>query len=712
MQETVSAPEDSHLPSLYADVIVPRHLPGPFTYAVPPRLRPVLEVGQLVLVPLGRSKVQGAVIALSRTLPHGLETGKLKEILDPVTGFGGGRIPPAMLQLARKVAEICVAPWGQCLRLVMPPVKARGNGGVRYGPVCKGREALTTTMRRFDGSLYGGDVDSRFTGTLVPGHWEKQVAEALKSRQPRRLLLQGTLEQRVSLLCSGVRRALTEGRAVLVIAGEAERAEWLASMIARDLTVRIACFHSGLSEGARGIVWEQALQNRLQVVVGTRSALFLPLAALGLIWIDRDEDSALKEPQEPRYYAPTVAWLRAQDEQALLLLSSPHLSIETIDRAESPDCILRQPVPSWSLTKIEVVDLRRQRQGTVLSPLLVEAVHEALGRGRRAVLFLNRKGYAGALVCRDCGQVPRCASCHVALVCYRHRARLSCSYCGTSAAIPHTCPTCAGSHLRLVGEGTERVEEEARRHFPSARIVRADGDMMQKPAQAAALWERVRSGEWDVLVGTQIVLREYMIPVVSVVGVVQADAAFNVTDFRAAERTYHQLLDAAALAISGNQAGRVIIQTYLPSHHAVQALAQHQEEIFASEERAHRTALGYPPAVHLIGLHVSGSTDRLVSEATIAWATMLHECADRRPHTPDIPSKIDSEASPRDLVVLGPVAPPVQRLQGRYRRQILVKSSRWEVGLAAVRETVGRLERVYPAHAVKFDVDVDPVEMW
>jgi primosomal protein N' (replication factor Y) len=269
-------------------------------------------------------------------------------------------------------------------------------------------------------------------------------------------------------------------------------------------------------------------------------------------------------------------------------------------------------------------------------------------------------------------------------------------------AIPVTCSSCAGHSLRMVGGGTERVEEEVRRLYPDARVIRADGDTMRKPAQAAVLWKSIKDGQWDVLIGTQRVLRDHAVPLVGLVGAVQADASLSLPDFRAAERTYHLLRDAVGLARASNEGGRVIIQSYLPSHHAIRAVVQQDESIFTSEEFAHRAALGYPPAVHLIALQVAGIKEGLVQEAALAWAGRL-----RAFFTSPVIA-----ANHSDVVVLGPVSPPVPRLHGRHRRQILVKSPMREQGVQAVRESIGHLEQTYRARAVKFDIDVDPVEMW
>jgi len=268
--------------------------------------------------------------------------------------------------------------------------------------------------------------------------------------------------------------------------------------------------------------------------------------------------------------------------------------------------------------------------------------------------------------------------------------------------------------MQLIGEGTERVEEDAKRLFPHAAVIRLDGDTMRRPAQANALWRRVEQGEWDIIVGTQLLLRRGPLPTMGLVGIVQADAGLSVPDCRSAERTYHTLLDAVSLADPAEAGGQVIVQTYLPSHHAIQAVAQNDESIFLSEELSHRTALGYPPAVYLIALLVSGTNEKMVRAAATDWVIRLTACPSQSVagQTATAPSTPQSIGRLERLTVLGPVPSPVPRLRGRYRWQILVKSSEREARLEVVRITVKEMERTYQRRAIKFDVDVDPIEMW
>lgn len=749
--------------TLYADVIVPRHLEGPFTYLVPSRLQPSLRIGQLVLVPFGRSMVQGAVVSLANRPPHGFETTRLKEISNLLSDDVSSDLPAALFELSKWVAEQYVAPWGQCLRLVLPPTVNPTRRLLRYRSTQPGRIALAlqqtcsqevrSILAQLESSPSGlprsriehrqsheykaalqwlltegwiveeesprqGTEQSSLLGLHVPqadphdgrlgglatnlsgeqqAACRKEFSQALHRAAASRILLQAPWFERSALLCQTVQEVLELGKTVLVIVGEAERAEWIARSIReQDPDVSASCFHSGLPDHVRAELWQQIDRRRVRVVVGTRSAIFLPLRDIGMIWVEGEEDSALKEPQEPHYHARNVAWFRAQAEQALLVLSSAHPCLETQVTVESNGRLLHVSRSADTAPAIQLVDLRGQGRENVLTPPLVQALRDAVAKRAGAILFLNRKYYAGALVCRDCGQIPRCPICSVAFTYSRLGKQLLCAYCGGAAGLSDICSACSGPRLYPIGEGTERVEEEARRLFPHAAILRIDGETMRRPRQARALWRLVSRREWDVLVGTQALLGPMLERSAGVVGIVHADSGLSIPDFRAAERTYHQLLDAVDLARPAAAGGQVIVQTYLPTHHAIRAVVQRDESIFSSEEQAQRTALGYPPLVHLVVLHISGLDDELVKEASARWMVTLTALA----------------KGVEGLTVLGPAPSPIPRLRGRHRRQILVKSRDRAEGIQAAHTTIRLMERASKRRAVKFDVDVDPIDLW
>ncbi|MDH5739645.1 MAG: primosomal protein N', partial [Nitrospira sp.] len=596
--------------ALYADVIVPRHISKSFTYLVPPTLSQEIDVGSRVLVPFGRVTLEGAVVSLANALPAEIQAASLKAISSLVQDDQGPLLSPKLLELSHKIANYYVAPWGQSLRLIFSPFATRQARATRYIVTPQGRVALATgscpddlrptlqrIARRTNGILsstlhptrrgnaprmidtlvnnswlarvssdstnadhrtrsrtliaYEGDdgipMDAALHAASIPGtdvSWRAHVTQCIHSNHMQKLVLHAPWPHRIRRLADAIQQAHSLNRSTIVVAGEIARAAWLKQLLSTLTGLHITLARS--SSGSDRL--EQSHSAIPTVVVGTRSAIFAPIKSIGLIWIEGEEDSALKEPQEPRYHAREVAGLRAESEQALLVLASAHPSLESKFDAAAEHHFVSLDVALQPA--IELIDLRKEPGGTLFSHKLISAMQEALGNHRKILLFLNRKGYATTLVCRDCSWVPRCASCAVPFTYYRETARLACRYCGSSDGVPDFCPLCHASRLSPLGDGTERVETETRRLFPQAKIARIDGDTLRRPASARQLWESARSGTWDILIGTQALFRRDPLPQHGLVGIVQADSGLHVSDFRSAERTYQLLIDAASLACS------------------------------------------------------------------------------------------------------------------------------------------------------------------
>ncbi len=739
--------------ALYADVIVPRHISKSFTYLVPPILAQEIGVGSRVLVPFGRVMLEGAVVSLAKELPAEIHAASLKAISSLVQDNQGPWLSTELLELSRKIANYYVAPWGQCLRLVFSPLATRQTSATRYIVTPQGRVALASgscpddlrptlqrIARRTKGILsstldptrrgsarrmidtlvtnlwlarvspdsanadhrkrseklmaYEGDNgtarDTALLTATIPGtdvSWRAHVTQYIHSNHVQKLVLHAPWPHRIRRLADAIQQAHSLNRSTIVVAGEIARATWLQQLLSTLTGLQITLAHSSLGSDRL----EQHHGAVPTVVVGTRSVIFAPIKSIGLIWVEGEEDSALKEPQEPRYHAREVAGLRAESEQALLVLASEHPSLEAKFDAAAQHHYVSHDVALQP--KIELVDLRKEPGGILFSHTLISAMQEALGNHRTILLFLNRKGYATTLVCRDCSWVPRCASCAVPFTYYREAARLVCRYCGRSDAVPDSCPVCHASRVSPIGDGTERVETETRRLFPQAKIARIDGDTLRRSASARQLWESARSGTWDILIGTQALFRREPLPQYGLVGILQADSGLHVSDFRSAERTYQLLIDAASLACPASRGGRVIIQTRFPTHHAVQALLSGKPNHFYEEELAARRLLYYPPLCHIAELSVIGKNLEIVQEAAKQWATELGR----------------SVCGHESLVVLGPV-PTINRRPRNHHHRLLVKAADCRTLSRRVHDSVQGLEQQYRKGQIKFAVDIDPVE--
>lgn len=749
-----ASPPPHRIDRLYADVIVPRHIAKAFTYLVPSALARTIAIGHCVLVPFGSTVLEGVVISLSNHPASEIQSVSFREILALAHDGHASTLPAGLFELSRKIAEYYVAPWGQCLRLILPLLAARKTSSGRYLATAQGLAALEAGLcsddlkptldriaRRTSGILVSTLQSTRqrhslraidtlinkswiallpvnsdhkdfqkprrklasddhahrtpadglqFTEPLpeVDSAWKAHIAHCLHSNHTRKLVLHAPLEHRVTRMADAIQQAYAMKRSSIVLTGEIANASWLKHLLSRLTNLPVSLAHPSSEAGQ----WQENLGQTPSVVVGTRSAIFSPLQSIGLIWVEGEEDAALKELQEPRYHARQVASWRAESERALVVLASGHPSLEAMFDSEAeihhvPQDLARQPT-------IELVDLRNETAGTLFSRTLILAMHDALRNRATVLLFLNRKGYAGTLICRDCGWVPRCDSCLVSLTYYRDAGKMTCRYCGRADRLPDLCPSCRTPHMNPVGDGTERVEAEVRRLFPSANTARFDGDTLRHSASAHALWEGARAGTWDILIGTQALFRREALPQHGLVGVLQADSGLHVPDFRAAERTYHLLVEAVSQARPASAGGRVIIQTRLPTHHSVQALLSGNSHHFYDEELTARRLLHYPPVCHLADLSVTGKDRRIVEDAAKQWGAELGQNArDEEP-----------------LMVFGPIPVMRTRPNGSQQYRILAKGPALAVLTRRIHDSVQKMERGYRKWRIKFVVDIDPIE--
>ncbi|MEE8492805.1 MAG: primosomal protein N' [Nitrospirales bacterium] len=553
---------------------------------------------------------------------------------------------------------------------------------------------------------------------VVPPEWSARLCEALDENQASTLIIRAPAPLRLSALLQATQEALRRRRTALLITGEITCALNLAQAARARWGRDVELFHSGLSPRARREVWRRILGGEVKVVVGTRSAIFAPLRRLGVLAVEREEEASLKEEQEPRYHAREVAWMRARQQRALLVLASGHPSVETIHAMGSGAASLNLPEGSAGPPHLHVVDLRRNAYGTLLSRQMVEGIRDAVRRRAGVVLYHNRKGFAPLLICRDCGEAPTCRACSVALTYYRGAGQLGCRYCGTAGPLPDACPSCLATRLEPLGFGTERLEEEVRRLFPEARIGRLDRDHLRLAADIGRVHRQVWAGEIDILIGTQMLFRGAALPSVEFVGVPLAEVGLHMPDFRAAERTYHALVEATSLACSAEAGGQAVIQTFLPEHHAIASVADADASRFYDAELGFRRALAYPPFTTLIGLRVSGRHAANVRQAAQECVDLLTGFAARLAGAGGSSegareSSGRANAGPGDgaeFQILGPVPAFVHRIRGQHRWQIMVKALRGEVAREALRTVLERLEAKKGWRDVKFDVDVDPIE--
>jgi primosomal protein N' (replication factor Y) len=494
------------------------------------------------------------------------------------------------------------------------------------------------------------------------------IRSAIANREFHPVVLRGvTGSGKTEVYLRGAATALAQGRSVLMLVPEIALTPRLAALLHARFGEQVAILHSALGAGERRDEWWRIRQGEAKVVVGARAAVLAPVERLGLVVVDEEHEGSYKQEETPRYNARDVAIVRARDDGAVVILGSATPSLESYSHAvEGRYRLLTLPdrIGDRPLAKVELLDMREivREEGpeVVISRRLREAIAARLHGGEQAMVLLNRRGYAGQLLCRKCGLALQCTECSVAMTLHRNATLAVCHYCGLGRATPERCDTCGGEYLRHVGYGTERVEELLKSLFPESRIARMDRDTMRRKGSHEALLTRFASREIDLLVGTQMLAKGHDFPAVTLVGVLAADSGLSAPDFRAAERTFQLLTQVAGRAGRGEREGEVLIQAFAPEHYSLQFARAQDFEGFFESERKFRRALHYPPVVSLVNLVIEGGSMAEAAGEARRAASFL------------------KKSVPEDVKVLGPAFAVRSKLAGRYRSQILLKLPRRE----------------------------------
>jgi primosomal protein N' (replication factor Y) len=491
-------------------------------------------------------------------------------------------------------------------------------------------------------------------------------------------------------------RTLEAGRGVLILVPEIALTPLLVRAAGARFGPIVSVLHSELSAGERHDQWWRIREGEARVVVGARSAVFAPVAELGLVVVDEEHEAAYKQEESPRYHARDVAVMRARLEGATVLLGSATPSVESYTNAlkgKYARLVLSARIGSQGLPTVQIVDRRAVLKAggdAVLSPALRDALARRLDRKEQSLLLLNRRGYATSLLCRECGLLAACPNCSVSLTLHDGGRRALCHYCGYQTPAPRQCSGCRGAYLRLAGYGTEKVVEVLRVALPAARIDRLDRDLAGRRGAVAQVLAAFEAGKTDVLVGTQMIAKGHDFPRVTLVGVVDADVGLGMPDFRSAERTFQLLTQVAGRAGRAELPGEVILQSHWPDHYALGLACAQDYGSFFEREMEFRRTMGYPPVTALLNLVVRSRDAGAGARDADALARRLRDGASGR------------------YRVLGPARAPLARLRQEHRFQILLKGQR-----RTMREAVRRAldERFGDGRWPGVSVDVDPISV-
>lgn len=526
------------------------------------------------------------------------------------------------------------------------------------------------------------------------------IVGAVDQRKFLPMLLHGvTGSGKTAVYLSAMQAVLAKGRSAILLVPEIGLTPAVAADLHQIFGSEVAILHSALSEDERAEQWKRIRNGDSHIVVGTRSAIFAPLADLALIVVDEEHDHSYKQEEMPRYHARDVAVMRAKMSNAAVVLGSATPSLETYHNAvqdkyrllELPERIEKRPLP-----EVEILDMREEFQRTkkdeVLSRKLVAEIGERLSRGEQAMVLLNRRGYSAFVLCRGCGESVQCKNCAISMTYHQREHRLVCHYCGYMRPAPKACPKCGSEFVQYLGTGSEKLEHILHGLFPQARIARLDRDTVRGRDDFERMLRALQDGDIDLLVGTQMIAKGHDIANVTLVGVVGSDAALSFPDFRAAERTFQLLTQVAGRAGRGDSPGEVILQTYFPDHYAIQFAAAHDYHGFYEKEIRFRSWMHYPPFDAVSNVLVRSHK----LEEALAWSGILGKWFD--------------SARREGVRVMGPAAAAIVRLKTEYRYHFLLKS--------ASRERMNTLLRAMLDHAAaqkiprnNVVVDVDAVSL-
>lgn len=728
--------------ALFADIIINRKTPAVdrvFTYSVPERLAETLRVGMLVRIPFNRERLEGVTVALHRQPPDF----STREVLDII----GDRplFSDELLQLSRWMADYYHCSWVTAMQAMLPA--GMSLSGKRPRPVYDDYYALSAGYQQVRRSAQRqrlislleqhGELDAAalrqqgFSSAVLrsaqqagliekisrsaveqtlrrlpAGFNEEQEAAyqaIIQERQGanRPYLLHGvTGSGKTEIYLRLIADTASRGRQSILLVPEIALSAQMIEMLSRRLDVPLALLHSGLLASERRRIWQEIAEGKISVVVGARSAVFAPTPRLGLIIVDEEHETSYKQENNPRFHAVTAAVKRAQITGAQLLLGSATPSVESYFQALCGRYALgrlsRQYYPAPQ-PEVRIVDMREElKHGhkLIFSRELLGELEQTLADHGQALLFLNRRGYYSFVSCRDCGQSISCPHCAVALS-YHDDGKggwLRCHYCGYAARPPQQCPSCGSRHIRRFGIGTQRVADEAARLFPTARIARLDSDVMQKRGEYQRIYQAMRRGEIDILVGTQMIAKGLDFPRLHLAAVIAADTLLNLPDWRAGERTFQLISQLIGRAGRREQQGLALIQTYMPDAFPIVAAAARDYQQFYQQELLYRQMHGYPPYNHLLRILLTCCDQgRLVESCQSYYYYLQQQIAD------------DSE-------LCGPAEAAYARIKDRWRRQILIKTA--DVGAAAEAaetawQTLQREERL-PVD-LRWSLDIDPM---
>lgn len=646
------------------DVLLPLNIKTPFTYALGPASAPI-SVGDLILVPF-RGKEQWGVVWQVATSPYEGELKFIKKKAD-LPGFS-----PKFLTFLKRVADYNYLPLGLGLKLALSQTFLKEK---------KSRKFVDLTPLKTE--FHTPDFSSEQQDAI------HHMAKAISQNTFQPIVLDGvTGSGKTEVYLEAIQHALATNKQALVLLPEIALTNQMLDRFEKRFGKPPLLWHSNVPPTLKRQTWQAAMKGEAQVIVGARSALFLPFKNLGLIVIDEEHDGSYKQEEQITYHARDMAVLRAHIDEIPVVLVSATPSLETVQNIESgryQKLTLSTRHGGAVLPSIQPIDMRVQPKGW-LSPPLINAIQDTLQKEEQVMLFLNRRGYAPLTLCRQCGFRLTCPSCAVALVEHKQHQRLCCHYCGYNQTLPQNCPECETEDSFIpCGPGVERVHEKVKKLFPKTRIEVLTSDTLTSVSLLNEAIEKIRNHEVDIIIGTQLLAKGHHFPLITLVGVIDADLGLNGGDLRCGERTYQLLHQVSGRAGREKHRGHVLLQTYSPEHPVMQSLCQQNRNEFNRLELSDRELYHMPPFSRLVSIHLAARDQTLVAETARQLgfkAPQVHE-----------------------VQILGPTPAPLAYLRGKYRWRFLLKV---EKTYPIQRFLDYWLEQIKIPSGISLDIDIDP----
>jgi primosomal protein N' (replication factor Y) len=716
----------------FAEVVLNLPVDRAFTYRIPEGLRDRVRPGVRVDVPFGPRQLSGYAVRLA-------DRATFPRIKDIVAAQEHVTANENLLELTQWIAGRYACSWGEALAAAIPSGVKKSSPGKLIRLISAGEgeakspkqmavlefaRARSTPLvfKEFVQAAHSspGVVTSMIRAGLLRETRVRPEIDAMADaivEKPKEIRLTAAQEEALAIVDKGgvillhgvtgsgktevylraIAKAVAQGKQAIVLVPEIALTPQTVSRFKARFR-RVAVLHSVLTEADRAAQWKLIRAGEIDVVVGARSAVFAPTRSLGLIVLDEEHEAAYKQDNVPRYHAREVAIERARREGAAVILGSATPSLESIHQARAGGYRLaRLParIEGREMPEIEIVDMSSEKADLkrfpVISRRLEQLMRQSMERKEQAILFLNRRGYLTHVSCPRCRWFFSCRHCDVAMTFHRETGKAVCHYCYDARDLPQSCPDCGFPKLLQYGIGTEKIEDEVKRAFPGFAVSRMDSDSMKTRKDYRDSLQALWSGETDILVGTQMIAKGLDVADVTLVGVVSADTAFHIPDFRAAERTFQLITQVAGRTGRGAKGGRVVVQTYYPQHYAVKTAATYDFAGFLAKELEMREELGYPPFMSLVRVLVHGWNEKRVKETSERLGTRLTAAF---------------EGSPVRL--LGPAVAPLYKIKGRFRMHLLVKTPSLDASLPAIRKAVDATPNDRTLQAV---IDVDPINL-